>query len=94
MSAFPDFCWTHVITLPLDYRPQITSVNLDVEPKKPYKTLRHIKKDTELRWLPKYLMRCLRDEHRNRYRIKGRKRQFHKWFHIKWRIRRSFWKNK
>lgn len=65
-------------TISANYRPKITRVNIDAEPKT-YKTLIPIKKTRKNKSLKSFAIYLIKVSHRNKIKFKGRNRQINKW---------------
>ena len=65
-------------TVSENYRPKITSANIDVE-SKTYKTLIPIKKTRKNKSLIPFIVYLLKTGQRNKVKLKGRNRQKDKW---------------
>lgn len=67
-------------TVSENYRPKITSANIDVEPKT-YKTLIPIKKTRKNKSLTSFIVYLLKTGQRNKVKLKGRNKQIHRWLY-------------
>ena len=67
-------------TVSENYRPKITSANIDVE-SKTYKTLIPIKKTRKNKGLTPFIIYLLKTGQRNKVKLKGRSKQIDRWLY-------------